>query len=298
MQPRKRGDDVSDILTVTISGPPGDVERILRRLGGEARIGEPARARVTEVKPEPRRLEVVRPSGTAEVSPVAVTTAETATITGDGSGDALPPVAQQERVSTPAPARPPAEKPAKRKAATKPAGPSAADLELLSALNGDLRPAVDIAVQLGIKRTSCGGVARKLDRLVEEGRCARGVMFDGKRGYRQLGPATPLPEPTEESDQTPTPSADLPARAPHLHIRDLMGHALDIAEALALAAKPLASHLLAEQLGLADEDVRDTLRLLIRQGYVTRLDGNVVRYALTDAVVRDEAAQSAGKGSR
>lgn len=284
MQPRKRGDDVNDILTVTISGPPGEVERILRRLGGEARIGEPARARVTEVKPEPRRLEVVRPSGTAEVSPVAVTTAETATITGDGSGDALPPVAQQERVSVTNPARRQVDKP------PRPTGPTTADLELLAALTGDLRPAVDIGVQLGKKRTSCGGVARKLDRLADEGRCERGELPDGKRGYRALSKAaTPLPEPAEKSDQTPTPPVALPHRPPSLHLGDLIGRSQRVAWALHDHG-PQTRHQLAALLELPEDDVRYALRLLIRQGYVRRETGHAVRYALTDDVVREERA--------
>lgn len=250
---------MSDTLTVTITGPPGEVERILRRFGG----GEQA-------------LTVKRASAPVEAAPAQNHT------------EVIPEPGQNQ--TKPSPAKPRAEKP-KQKAATAPAGPSAADLELLAALNGDLRPAVDIAVQLGIKRTSCGGVARKLDRLVDEGRVERVELPDGKRGYRLIGATTPLPEPTEESDQTPTPPVALPPRAPSLHLGDLIGHSVRVAWSLNDHG-PQTRHELATRLELPDEDVRDTLHLLIRQGYVRRETGNVVRYALTADVVREGAGEA------
>ena len=38
---------------------------------------------------------------------------------------------------------------------------------------------------------------------------------------------------------------------------------------------------------MLQEDVRETIRLLIKQGYAHRVEGNVIRYALTDDVIRE-----------
>lgn len=245
-------------VTLTISGDdPMQVAAMVRLLG------------IREVTVTPYDHEVsVRQASPTEPEPTAPDEMP------DRDGDEHQPLAVPKSPKPPAATTP------------KPTGPSDADLELLAALTGDLRPAVDIAVQIGIKRTSCGGVARKLDRLADAGRCERGELPDGKRGYRAMGVAVVEPDP-------PAPPVDLPARAPYLHLGDLTGHALRVAWELRDHG-PLTRHELAERLELPEGETRETVRMLIRQGYVTRLDGNVVRYALTDAVVRDEAARAAG----
>lgn len=265
---------MSDILTVTISGPPDDVDRILRRLGGEAQKGAPARE--TEVVAEPK-LVIPLPEPEPE-QPAAVNHTET-----------IPEPDQNH--TAPEPARPPAEKPARQQQTKLTANGMTTDEQAtLDALTTDWQTTAEIGAQLGYTSRQCGGIGKRLGILASSKLCEVKSGDDGKRRYRRTDATTPLPEPTEETDKTPTPPVDLPARAPYLHIRDLSGHARDIANALALASKPLARNVLAEQLGLADDDVRETLRLLIRQGYVTRIDGNAVRYALTDDVVLEEWA--------
>ncbi len=247
-------------ISVTLQGDPADVAAFLRSIAGGA-------SQVAETIPEPYQNHTA-PSVT--------------TVPVEAPWSSPAPVAVPLRRHL---ARQP-DKPAKPLPQT---APSDDDLELLGALTDDLRQAVHIAVQLGQKRTACGGVARKLDRLAGEGRCERGDLPNGKRGYRRLGAATPLPEPAEAT--APLPLAALPARPPSLRIGDLVGHSVKVAWVLNDRG-PQALGELAAATDLPQEDVRETIRLLIKQGYVHRLSGNVIRYDLTADVVREVNADA------
>jgi DNA-binding MarR family transcriptional regulator len=157
-------------------------------------------------------------------------------------------------------------------------------LQALGALPDSWRTTAELAELMGRRPQ---GLGNQLRQLADRGLCER-CEVEGKPRYRRAPAATPPAEPAEETDQTPTPLVDLPPRAAYLSLGALVGNALKVAWALHDHGE-LTRGQLASAVELPEDDVRETLRILIRQGYVRRDDGPPVRYALTDDVRREEA---------